>query len=245
MSAVKEEAIRLIQSMPDDCSLEEIQYHLYVIQKIERGLAAIDEGRVVPQEEAERRVCRMGQVHWSESALDDLSDIVDLGLRPSLVRAAWDPWRCWTRSAPRFRRSEPVRPRFLCGVGRRPDRHQSEVGSAPGPVRFVGGIVPHGAVLERLDVPSDGVSLGPLVQNFSIQLPQAGHFGDLVPHAGASSSRSSSPIVSRLYHRLPSVTRKSPWDAIGSIGAYASEKAVVIGRPSDRARPAASPFARA
>ena len=56
MSAVKEEAIRLIQSMPDDCSLGEIQYHLYVIQKIERGLAAIDEGRVVPQEEAERRV---------------------------------------------------------------------------------------------------------------------------------------------------------------------------------------------
>ena len=27
MSVVKEEAIRLIQSLPDDCSLEEIQYH--------------------------------------------------------------------------------------------------------------------------------------------------------------------------------------------------------------------------
>jgi hypothetical protein len=41
MNAFKEEAIRLIQSLPDDCSLEEIQYHLYVIQKVERGLAAI------------------------------------------------------------------------------------------------------------------------------------------------------------------------------------------------------------
>jgi len=56
MSAVKEEAIRLIQSLPDDCSLEEIQYHLYVIQKVEKGLAAIGEGQIVSQEEAERRV---------------------------------------------------------------------------------------------------------------------------------------------------------------------------------------------
>jgi predicted transcriptional regulator len=61
MSAVKEEAIRLIQSLPDDCSLEEIQYHLYVIQKVERGLAAIEEGRIVPQEEAERRVAGWGK----------------------------------------------------------------------------------------------------------------------------------------------------------------------------------------
>jgi predicted transcriptional regulator len=61
MSAVKEEAIRLIQSLPDDCSLEEIQYHLDVIQKVERSLAAIDEGQVVPQEEAERRVAGWGK----------------------------------------------------------------------------------------------------------------------------------------------------------------------------------------
>lgn len=53
---VKAEVIRLIESLPDDCTLEEIQYHLYVRQKVERGLAAIDEGRTVPQEEAERRV---------------------------------------------------------------------------------------------------------------------------------------------------------------------------------------------
>ncbi len=64
MNAVKEEAIRLIQSLPDDCSFEEIYYHLYVIQKVERGLAAIDEGRVVSQEEAERR----SQRSWNQFA---------------------------------------------------------------------------------------------------------------------------------------------------------------------------------
>jgi hypothetical protein len=62
MNAVKEEAIRLIQSLPDDCSFEEIQYHLYVIQKVERGLVEIDEERVVSQEDAEQRVSG-----WAES----------------------------------------------------------------------------------------------------------------------------------------------------------------------------------
>lgn len=62
MNAVKEEAIRLIQSLPDDCSFEEIQHHLDVIQEVERGLAAINEGRVVSQEEAE---CR-SQRSWNQ-----------------------------------------------------------------------------------------------------------------------------------------------------------------------------------
>jgi len=55
MSVVKEVAIRLIQSLPDDCSLEDIQYHLYVFQKVERGLAEIDQERIVSQEAVERR----------------------------------------------------------------------------------------------------------------------------------------------------------------------------------------------
>ncbi len=46
---VKEQAIELIRSLPDDCTLEDIQYHLYVRAKVERGIRAIDEGRVVSQ----------------------------------------------------------------------------------------------------------------------------------------------------------------------------------------------------
>ncbi len=53
---VKEQAIELIRSLPDDCTLEDIQYHLYVRAKVERGIRAIDEGRVVSQEEAEKKV---------------------------------------------------------------------------------------------------------------------------------------------------------------------------------------------
>ncbi len=61
MSAVKDEAIRLIQSLPDDCTIEEIQYHLYVIQKVEKGRSDIDEGRVVSQDAAERRIAEWGK----------------------------------------------------------------------------------------------------------------------------------------------------------------------------------------
>ena len=53
---IKEEAIELIRSLPDDCTLEDIQYHLYVREKVEHGLRAIEEGRVVSQEEAEKKV---------------------------------------------------------------------------------------------------------------------------------------------------------------------------------------------
>jgi hypothetical protein len=56
MSVVYDEVVRLIQSLPDDCTIAEIQYHLYVRQKVERGLAAVDAGRTVSQAEAERRV---------------------------------------------------------------------------------------------------------------------------------------------------------------------------------------------
>jgi predicted transcriptional regulator len=56
MNTVKEQAIELIKSLPDDCTLEDIQYHLYVREKVEQGIQAINEGRVVPQEDAERKV---------------------------------------------------------------------------------------------------------------------------------------------------------------------------------------------
>ena len=56
MSPAKETVIRLIESLPDDCTFDDVHYYLYVNEKIERGLAAIDAGHVVSQEEAERRI---------------------------------------------------------------------------------------------------------------------------------------------------------------------------------------------
>jgi hypothetical protein len=40
----------------DDSTLEEIQYHLYVLQKIQSGLQEVGQGNVKSQEEVENRM---------------------------------------------------------------------------------------------------------------------------------------------------------------------------------------------
>ena len=54
MARIKDQVIELIKTLPEDSTLEDIHYHLYVREKVEHGLKAIDEGRVVSQEEAEK-----------------------------------------------------------------------------------------------------------------------------------------------------------------------------------------------
>lgn len=54
MQTAKQEVSDLLKRLPDDCSFEDVQYHLYVLQKIERGLKDAEEGRVYTQEEVEK-----------------------------------------------------------------------------------------------------------------------------------------------------------------------------------------------
>ncbi len=58
MKTAKDEVRELLENLPEDTSLEEIQYHLYVRQKVRKGLEAADQGRVVSHEEAVRRMAR-------------------------------------------------------------------------------------------------------------------------------------------------------------------------------------------
>jgi hypothetical protein len=38
MSSAKQDVAQLLNKLPDDCSVEDIQYHLYVLEKVRRGL---------------------------------------------------------------------------------------------------------------------------------------------------------------------------------------------------------------
>ena len=58
MKTTKQEVSDLLKRLPDDCTLEDVQYHLYVIQKIERGLKDAEEGRVYTQEEVEKMMAK-------------------------------------------------------------------------------------------------------------------------------------------------------------------------------------------
>ena len=62
MSPVKEAAIKLIQSLPENCTFEDIQYHLYVREKVEAGIQAIEAGKILSEDEADRRISE-----WLES----------------------------------------------------------------------------------------------------------------------------------------------------------------------------------
>ena len=46
----------LLERLPDDCTLEDVQYHLYVLQAVERGLAAAEAGRTISHEEVEQKI---------------------------------------------------------------------------------------------------------------------------------------------------------------------------------------------
>jgi predicted transcriptional regulator len=41
----------LLDRLPDDCSLDEVQYHLYVVQAVAQGEADEHAGRVIPHEQ--------------------------------------------------------------------------------------------------------------------------------------------------------------------------------------------------
>ena len=55
MSTAKEEVLALLSKLPDDCSLEDIQNYLYVIEKVRNGLEVADSQDSIPQEKVEQR----------------------------------------------------------------------------------------------------------------------------------------------------------------------------------------------
>jgi predicted transcriptional regulator len=58
MQTTKQEVSDLLNRLPDDCTLEDVQYSLYVLQKIERGLKDVEEGRIYTQEEVEKKMSK-------------------------------------------------------------------------------------------------------------------------------------------------------------------------------------------
>jgi len=40
MSTTKEDVQELLRKLPDDCSLEDVQYHLYIIEKVRNGFGS-------------------------------------------------------------------------------------------------------------------------------------------------------------------------------------------------------------
>lgn len=54
MNTAKDEVKTLLDTLPDECTLEDVQYHLYVVEKIQQGLERADTEGTVSQGEVER-----------------------------------------------------------------------------------------------------------------------------------------------------------------------------------------------
>ena len=57
-SVPKDEVRRLLDGLPDEASYEDIQYHIYVQQKIDLGLAASERADFISDEEIEQRIAQ-------------------------------------------------------------------------------------------------------------------------------------------------------------------------------------------
>lgn len=58
MSPAKQQVISLLDSLPDDCSLDDIQYHLYVLTKVKNSEERIKAGGSLSQEDVKQRLSK-------------------------------------------------------------------------------------------------------------------------------------------------------------------------------------------
>ncbi len=56
MNTVKAQVASMLESLPDNSSLEDIQYHLYVLEKVKRGMERADSEGAIPHDEVKERL---------------------------------------------------------------------------------------------------------------------------------------------------------------------------------------------
>ena len=58
MANTKEEIRKILDALPDDATWEDIQYSIYVRERVERGKAEATEGKLIDQDQVETRMKR-------------------------------------------------------------------------------------------------------------------------------------------------------------------------------------------
>jgi predicted transcriptional regulator len=53
--SIKEQVQGLLETLPDDVTYDDIHYHLFVREKIDKGLKDVEEGRILSEEEMEAK----------------------------------------------------------------------------------------------------------------------------------------------------------------------------------------------
>ena len=54
----KEQIQTILKNLPDNCTLEDVQYHLYVLEKVQQGRESARLEGTIPQQEAVERLSK-------------------------------------------------------------------------------------------------------------------------------------------------------------------------------------------
>ena len=58
MIGIKKEVIKMIESLPDEVTIDDIMSELYFKLQVDAGLKDLDEGKSIPHEEVEKRMAK-------------------------------------------------------------------------------------------------------------------------------------------------------------------------------------------
>ncbi len=58
MTTAKQEVQSLLEKLPENCTLEDVQYHLYVVEKIARGEERAEKEGTISQAEVEGKLSK-------------------------------------------------------------------------------------------------------------------------------------------------------------------------------------------
>ncbi len=58
MKSLKKNVEQMLRSLPEDSTAEDIQYYLYVLDKIQKGQQDISDGKGITHEEAKTRLSK-------------------------------------------------------------------------------------------------------------------------------------------------------------------------------------------
>ncbi len=58
MSTPKAEVVSMLETLPEESTFEDIQYHLYVLEKVKRGLQRAEGDGAISHEDARKRLGR-------------------------------------------------------------------------------------------------------------------------------------------------------------------------------------------
>ena len=58
MAGIKQQVLQMIQSLPEDVSIDDIMAELYFKLQVDAGLKELDEGKGIPHEKVEKRMSK-------------------------------------------------------------------------------------------------------------------------------------------------------------------------------------------